>query len=1325
MANINNTRSKLMLGTASLMIAALGAGVAHANSLTLEGQSTLGEIQNNNTGVTIGSTVTSSAPTGNASGNISNSTVTLGTSATDRNVQSATGIGNDATMTITASLNNETGVTMPVATADSGGLVAEIGIAIAQINTGVIGNVLTNSGLSLNVGAISDSTVKADFNMQEAISLLNRATNVVSSTANSSDATSGISNYQKNDESDLTVTTSTAVNLVANSATGTGQAVSDSTLSVANNTQRAIGIGNTAANSQTLSITDVTLENNAGGAEVDGTATATGGFVTASNQLAVGDTTNGNEMTASVDASGAGFAISISGDTASTGGVANATVRADANSGIASLRANDVSNSISLTGNSLDTSDGTVTLPGTVMAVASLQSVSDYSLTAEAYGVAGSFAEIGVQGSVGTSTLSASGNMAMADVTGNRGLNTLAANVASIATNGNPEINGTATVTSAGVTTATAAFGVANSQSIDADTSITASLVDDPTAPTSGARVATSIGTDVIDSTVRSNGNVLTGTAAGNIATANSVTLTGNSVATTTAVANSQSMNGGIQAVIGSPDADGQPPADFTRTATLLAGAIHDSGTNTITSGQFEISGAGLLSGQIAALLADGWTLSGGNYVKSAAGYSATSAAYTALQTTGTPETYTSILVPYSPASGGVTIAVGDDIDGSTLSVDGNSVSGAVDGNTAVNRIAVTSATIAPGGDLGNATADPTGVEAVADNALVNAQVLGGDIASEVQGDFGVFTQNGTASSVDQSTLSVSGNAMSSTASGNTVANGITLGGNDVQTTAALISSQRNDGGDVDVFASSDSTIYAPAANSGSTLRMNANSSTATTLVNDAANSVTLNASTVTTSGTADEASLTSDTTNPNTSGDYVLNNTQVGSGGSSEARAYTTVSNWDSLATQQAVTAIDPDAFDTDGAQNSTIEANGNTTVAEASTNSASNRMSLTGTASLQASGGVLNNQSNGTAVTSYADAGINLDIAGNAADEALDSSSLSISSNATTARSTGNTATNVLNAASATLSGTGADDAALGTGTATTATATYALQNQQQNTQRVEADARGDFSADFEAGTGLGASNATIALNGNTVNAEALANTATNAMALNGATGMAASGGVLNAQSNAAAVYAIASSSVSVDGSGVGGTGAIGSSSVTLAGNSTSARAGANTVVNTVTASSLEASGTGATATDASINSTGTSSAGATYAVLNQQANSSGVEARTYAGYETSFTADAGDAAQNGTRVALNGNVASSLAYANSATNSLTLTALNAGTSGVSATVINNQTNTASVTAYTSGYAATAATGAVSGASIALGGGSVTAMAVGNSVTSTLVRN
>src|SRR5690606_33441533 len=130
-----------------------------------------------------------------------------------------------------------------------------------------------------------------------------------------------------------------------------------------------------------------------------------------------------------------------------------------------------------------------------------------------------------------------------------------------------------------------------------------------------------------------------------------------------------------------------------------LVNGAHDSESNQITGGTFEIDASSLTAAQIESLEADGWTLNGGVLVQSAVGYSATALEYAALIIDGLSGSAIATQTLDLPNDGGVIVrlgdTVGDAITASKVSVADNLVAGSVIGNSASNSLLVTANSVA------------------------------------------------------------------------------------------------------------------------------------------------------------------------------------------------------------------------------------------------------------------------------------------------------------------------------------------------------------------------------------------------------------------------------------------------------------------------------------------------------------------------------------------------------------------------------------------------------------------------------------------------------
>ncbi|KPF93863.1 hypothetical protein IP81_01630 [Novosphingobium sp. AAP83] len=1261
----------------------MGGGVATAQSITQESAQSLVGVVQTGSSATISATISENDGSAgvNATGTVTDTTITVGTSAASRNVTSATATANEATLTVTNSLSNaDTTVGQTSASVDAAGVVAaETAIGVAQANTN---GTLTASNTSTfditATGAVSGSTLRESANAQESVALLNNATNTLNSTVNNVAATTAISNQQTNTEATLTALTNAGAGITA------GSTVTNSTVELSGNTERAIAVANTGTNTQSVTGNNVVLPAIVGSASItSGDAAVLGAYVTGSNQDLVGNTTTPSTITATNTFDNNGFSVGVSG------AVTGSTLKNDGNVGVAAVRGNDVTNTTTLSANSVS---NTASSDTTVAAIGSSQNVADYTLTARAFGENDTSARTNVGGNVASTTITTSGNAVTAEAMANKGSNAIVASVGSIDTSGG--IDGSATVTAAGLATAAAAFAVGNSQTIDAQSTVNASLAD--TLGTLGSGVLTTLGADVTGSTVRSNSNTQTAVATGNTtaAGANSISLTGTDLATTTAVTNYQSQAGVIATTIGgaATTTTGTASSSFSLTQTLVGGA-HDNVNNVITAGDYSVSAAGLSAGQILALEEGGWTLSGGAYLKSAIGSAATVSDYASLTGAGVSTAFSTIATTYELPAAGVALSVAEDITGSTLSVDGNALTGTANGNIATNRISVNATSINPGGSVTDGAADPSTVAtttlgATADNALVNNQVVSNAETSTATSAFGIFTETRTddliSSNVDTSALSVSNNAQLAEVNGSTASNSIALSGNAIDSTAALLSSQNKTGSST-LEATSTTSIYAPVASTDSTIRLNSNSSAASTGVNSVTNTVVATASTLTGSGVDTDAVLTTVTTgNPvNATADFVANNVQTATG-SAKATATINVRNADSFAAQDATTSRTVTApFTTDGIQSGLVEMNRNLASADVNINNAVNQVALTGSTTLDASGGVISKQTNGSSATAQATNNTLLNVVGTGTAAGAGDSTVTLSNNGTVSLASGNVVGNALTATASDLNATaaGTDGSLSATSSTQVADATFTVLNEQINSAAINSSGSNTTSAYLAGGALADAVNgSTVALNNNVRRTESDGNVASNALTVSGATDVAASGGVSNSQTSDRMVSAVGFNTVQLiaNADATDGLDAVDSSTLTLSGNATQTRTAANTVTNTVSASSLNLSGTGGA--EAALSADTTLAAAGSFTAVNRQTSDALIEGVANAQILANLTADSGAVAVTGSTVTLSGNATQSETDGNVAFNTVTL----AGTGEVSSTggVLNGQTNNAFVT-------------------------------------------
>lgn len=1128
---------------------------------------------------------------------VSESTLEVG--STEGNVVSASLNGNLANNVLNSDTNNDIiGDTSSTVTAgvlvspnpggrlraDASSSNANLAIITDQNVNETEGVVVTNSDIGSATSDIADSSVSVVDNTQEGVGILNRNTSTINSTSNATDVSVGIATSQNvtpptSGEPTLSVTTNTTAEISASAATTLDGDVTSTTLDLSGNSQSATAALNVGANTIDANGTDMSIRT--GGpvtTEIDLTpnasdAEATAGYAIASSQVA-DLLADGGDIFATVDGSTAGFAIDID-DT-----VTASTLTNDANTASALLIGNEVANTAALSGNSIVTvNDATdVVQAGAAAAVSSLQ-IFNANATATAMADAGQAVRTTVGGDVTDATLTTSTNTVEATATGNTGANRVTAGVSdganAIDTSGGVNkigatgatanaINGL--LSTGPITTTGAGFELSSAQTSSG--SITATLQD--AGGTSAASIATDIGGNIDSSTVVSNGNTLSASATANEITdqTNEIEISGNTVSTTTALANFQSTDADVSAVVGAPGT----PAVAEQTFTLPGGTeVPGNSSTTVDMTDFTTAAAQDFAAQL-----DGTNNIDVTYdaqedellfVNNDSGDVSFS----------NPVSVTFAGSPAIPGAGGVTVTASGTITDSTITVDGNTTRGSVTGNTATNSINVSGTNLSGSGALATSTAAADGSpsltttsigEAVADNALANVQSFSSELDTDVAGTFGIVSDFATYDTTN-STLSVSGNRMFSTTRGNDVENSIDLSATNATedttaATGAALSSLQADADGASVSADSQMDVYAPAAMAESTLLLNNNRNEAVATVNSATNSVDVSATNIDSISSGTNASLLAALTTTGfqneATADVVIANGQSASG-PVDVTATSFVMNQDDFGDDGSGNLV---RIDTDGVLNSSISVSDNVTLAQGSGNRASNTMSLSGASSSEVTGAILNVQGSSSNVTVGAnmDAGLSLL---NSAGIVIDSSSVDFSRNGTSAQASGNVSSNVLNASA--LNMTASDGPAsvnLNTGNIADGgvNATYAALNSQVNSGSVSATTTASYGVNSAGGDGVALNNALVTGNGNIIEASAVGNSATNRVTLSALSFGDSTAAIGNEQLNTADITASVSNGM------IGSTtsGGVTSSSVGLNGNSISSSAVGNRAVSTI---------------------------------------------------------------------------------------------------------------------------------------------------------------
>ncbi|PKO69495.1 MAG: hypothetical protein CVU22_04780 [Betaproteobacteria bacterium HGW-Betaproteobacteria-16] len=397
-----------------------------------------------------------------------------------------------------------------------------------------------------------------------------------------------------------------------------------------------------------------------------------------------------------------------------------------------------------------------------------------------------------------------------------------------------------------------------------------------------------------------------------------------------------------------------------------------------------------------------------------------------------------------------------------------------------------------------------------------------------------------------------------------------------------------------------------------------------------------------------------------------------------------------------------------------SSLSVSGNTQMAEARANTATNSLMLEGT-SVTAVSALQSAQMSAAAVN--ASSNLNLFAPG-----AVTDSSVLLSNNSNIALAVMNDATNSLTVQGSQVGSGDVANISVGGDFGDTLTAEHVLANQQAATTTVTSTATTTLNNQEALASDTGtAVRSTLSILDNTTAAEATANQALNTASVTGTASQAASVALRNIQDSSADVTATATSAARVALAPLNST-ALNSSSVVLDGNSTTALARGNSATNVL--NSLAGANYGP-ATGGSVQS-GDALTGfavnANAGILNSQSNTGAVSAAsTGASYQVAMNSmDA--AALSSSSLAVTGNQVVAQAYGNSAVNQLTLNASNTGTP--TSAIGNYQRNTGAITAtVTSVNFGAGISNAMTGSTVNVSGNQISASAVGNSVASSIM--
>jgi hypothetical protein len=397
----------------------------------------------------------------------------------------------------------------------------------------------TSSSLTINTGSTSASSVDLAGNLQDAQATGSTATNGITLSGVDIGTGAAIVASQTNDASS-SVTASTTGYVAINS-----NSLSASAESLTGNKLQTRATGESATNTLTATATSTTLQSpdadyaastfaqdTGNTADTSLTGSVSAAFATLNDQLVSGD------VTAQTAASG-------SGDAAFTVSVANSvtngsSINNDSNSLIAQAAAAQAVNSTTLTLGTMDQGAATGAMVANAAVVANIQEVSN---TADVLAKVSSSSDPSVLtyvgGNVTASSLSASGNKSQATAEGATATNALAVSATTL------DVGATTDAyTAAGTNSNTvdAAFAVSNVQS-GGSGSVQAQLLDPLV-------VRTTVDGNVTGSSLSSTGNGQDAFATGNKSTS-SLVLSATSLDGDAALANSQSSNSDVSALIG------------------------------------------------------------------------------------------------------------------------------------------------------------------------------------------------------------------------------------------------------------------------------------------------------------------------------------------------------------------------------------------------------------------------------------------------------------------------------------------------------------------------------------------------------------------------------------------------------------------------------------------------------------------------------------------------------------------------------------------------------------------------------------------------------
>jgi hypothetical protein len=822
----------------------------------------------------------------------------------------------------------------------------------------------------------------------------------------------------------------------------------------------------------------------------------------ASNAMAL-DVGNLSGMTAAL---ASGQAISDSKVTATTGGavtlaadgVVGAALTASGNTVKSSALGNAANNALSLTGT-------TATGAGTDLTAASAAASATAASTVADVSVAN------VQSSTGDVLSALTGDGADAAVTMNLGAVTGASTLSLT----NNEIGATTSVNSASnalrldITTVTGmTAGVASAQTLSDSpaNAITTGLVSVDALSLTGSS-ATVSGNAIAASVF--------GNSADNTLTLNAATASGRNVEPSATVGASSTAAG-----------------DFAvANNQQVAGTAASVALSSITDGTVKISANdGEVEVSTSALTLSGNSVTAYTGANSATNRVALNVGELSAASAGVASRQVIELADVTSLTTGSVLLESGDVTGSALTLNENMVKSTSLGNVATNQVSLagTNATGLSGTVASAASASAgTAANVVADIAVANLQNGAGvSLSAITTGEVGVAL--GAVDGV--SALTLTENSIGALAQSNSASNTMVLASTNLSGMSAGVASSQATDGSVSAIAETPNggafTVTVDSADDTPVVLSN-NVFSAVAGMNEAFNTLTAaGASLLGRGGLADSSVGDASTTGV----DFSVVNAQSGVG----------VGPVSALA--------DPGTIGFTGSLNGgSLSITGNTVLARASVNTASNQLSLAATSSLEATAVVNNVQDMDSVVSAIVGVGrlgadADLTVGG--------ASTVAVSDNRVTAQATGNLASNALNATA--VSGISSSGS--------TALPTFAVLNQQRTQGSIEAVLNGT-----NLGAALNSTGGSTSVQGNQMVALAYGNSVDNAIVMSALPGSlnTASAAITNVQYNMASITASVSDASMVASSTAGLSG-----SVNVSGNTITAQVVGNRSVNSITA-------------------------------------------------------------------------------------------------------------------------------------------------------------